>query len=71
MRRFDNYIEVTALDTGIPMLVNIDSIVSVETSQYRTGSGNTHAVLYLQGHSVGIVENVPDIEHLLQVSKYP
>ena len=71
MKRFDNYIEVTALDTGIPMLVNIDSIISVETSEYRTRNGNTHAILYLQGHAVGIVENVPDIEHLLQVTKYP
>lgn len=71
MRRFDNFIEVTALNTGIPMIVNIDTIVSVETSQYRTRSGNTHANLYLQGHAVEIVENVPDVEHLLQVTKYP
>lgn len=71
MRRFDNFIEVTSFDTGIPMIVNINNIVSVETSEFRTRNGNTHAVLYLKGHAVGIVENVPDIEHLLQVSKYP
>lgn len=70
MRRFDNFIEVTALRTDTPVLVNVDSIISAETSDIKW-CNKTYTILYLQGHNVSIKENVSDIAHLLQVTKYP
>ena len=70
MRRFNNYIKVTALRTGLSMLINVDSIISVEPSELKWDN-KYYTILYLQGHNVSIKESVPDIEELLESKRYP